>query len=316
MVQVWQEVVGRRPATARRSGAARQGPRGAPPRRPVPRPGWGTHSLQVGPWVLGRQRQAPVRGSQPWPSAPPTSHRQPRARGAGHAHRAHLRAPSTAPHPAQDPAPSTQAPGALPTASRAMGREVNSPPTGGRRGLWTTRPSPGSGVRAPGRLVTSAGRGTERRGACGARASSLPGQAPIPHRAWPHSALPGALAAPPLLGLGLRGWGPGTQQAGTHCGSRSSWPGPARRSRPCRPRTSGCTRGPCRSSGHRSGGRGRRWDQAGGLMRLPPSPNPLRTWPSHSPAGTRPLPPVCLWGRSCSLGGRAGWASVGEGPRA
>lgn len=87
VVQVWQEVVGRRPATARRSGAARQGPRGAPPRRPVPRPGWGTHSLQVGPWVLGRQRQAPVRGSQPWPSAPPTSHRQPRARGAGHAHR-------------------------------------------------------------------------------------------------------------------------------------------------------------------------------------------------------------------------------------
>lgn len=54
-----------------------------PPPALCPQPSWGggTHSLQVGPWVLGRHRQAPVLGSQPWPSAPPTSHRQPTAGG-------------------------------------------------------------------------------------------------------------------------------------------------------------------------------------------------------------------------------------------
>lgn len=38
--------------------------------------------MQVGPWVLGRHRQAPVLASQLWPRAPPTSQRQPAGRGA------------------------------------------------------------------------------------------------------------------------------------------------------------------------------------------------------------------------------------------
>ena len=91
MVQVGEIVVLSRPGHSRGSqGGTSTGPAlhtGVPREKPVHKllpqptppaqPGWGTHSLQVEPWVLGRHMQAPVLSSQLCPSAPPTSHRQP-----------------------------------------------------------------------------------------------------------------------------------------------------------------------------------------------------------------------------------------------
>lgn len=134
--------------------------------------------------MLGRHRQAPVLGSQPGPSAPPTSHRQPRAEGVRSPPAvAPLRAPPTAP---QDPAPFTRAPGALPTPSRVTGREGNSllPPAAargsGQRGRVQAQ---GEGARTGGRRLRGAG----RRG--GGPAEPVP---PPSHAtwAWPRSAPP------------------------------------------------------------------------------------------------------------------------------
>lgn len=84
VVQVGEVVVSRRPGRGRDGQRQPTGsPAGEPP-GPPPAPrarGSSTHSLQVRPWVLGRHRQAPVLGSQPCPSAPPTSHRQPAVGG-------------------------------------------------------------------------------------------------------------------------------------------------------------------------------------------------------------------------------------------
>ena len=102
--------------------------------------------------------------------------------------------------------------------------------------------------------------------------------------------------------------------SGPYCGSRSSQPGPARRSRPCRPRRSGHTRGACRSTGRCPGGRGRSWYQAweGPYTLFPWPPAPL---PSDSPVGTGQPHPACPWDHSCSLGERQSraesWARAG-----
>lgn len=120
--------------------------------------------------MLGRHRQAPVLGSQPWPSAPPTSHRQPVA--GGH----EVNATQPPPHPGAPPIPSSPPwLGTLLDSQTGPWGSVHPDRTGDEEltllhherylGLWTTEAlGPGSGAKALGLTGESCqGRRMERR---------------------------------------------------------------------------------------------------------------------------------------------------------
>lgn len=226
VVQVGEVVVSRRPGRGRDGQRQPTGsPAGEPP-GPPPAPrarGSSTHSLQVRPWVLGRHRQAPVLGSQPCPSAPPTSHRQPAVGG----NKVHAVSCPLCPYPGL---------AALPT--------VGSGPCSGRPGPWALSAVCGGQQWPRGQLQRATG------GSGGAQDGGREMEQPLPSvpstglsrpRCPPHASFPG-LSLPRDVARGPRG---------TYCGSRSSQPGLARRSHPGTPHRSGHTRELCKSTGHR-----------------------------------------------------------------
>lgn len=125
-------------------------------------------------------------------------------------------------------------------------------PTGTRhRGVLSAGPEEGAGMRGDVCQVQGWREGPEGR----ALPQPSPGRPSTRNSSVSPSAASGSPSPePPALtplspqasapSRGLR-----AQQEGTHCGSRSSRPGPARRSRPCTRRRSGHTRGACRSTG-------------------------------------------------------------------
>lgn len=160
--------------------------------------------LQVGPWVLGRHRQAPVLGSQPCPRAPPTSHWQPAAGGSKSMWPAPV-GPPAPPAPAQ-PRCSTHPP---PRAA-ALRDRLTSPR--GCLGPWTTEAlSPGA--RALGSVSDACRQGKGLEGGS-TEGRNLPPRSHARHGSGRHleaarqvprhaRALAGPLPPLPLLGLSI-----------------------------------------------------------------------------------------------------------------